>query len=83
MASNTATVAKWGNSHGLRLPKNIVQLAGLKAGDKVEITVRDQAVTMRPIKPRARLDDLLSRFEPKKHRRKALLDDAPKGRESF
>lgn len=34
-------VSKWGNSLAIRLPKAIVELLGLKEGDEVEITVRD------------------------------------------
>jgi antitoxin MazE len=31
-------VAKWGNSLAVRLPKQLVQRLGLKAGDRVELT---------------------------------------------
>jgi antitoxin MazE len=31
-------VAKWGNSLAVRLPKQLVETLGLKAGDEVELT---------------------------------------------
>jgi antitoxin MazE len=32
-------VAKWGNSLAIRLPKAVVEVLNLKAGDEVEITI--------------------------------------------
>ena len=32
-------VAKWGNSLAIRLPKSVVEILGLKEGDKIEIAV--------------------------------------------
>ena len=35
-----ATVSKWGNSLGIRVPSDITAATGLNDGDKVEITSR-------------------------------------------
>ncbi len=32
-------VAKWGNSLAIRLPKAVVEVLNLKAGDEIEITI--------------------------------------------
>jgi antitoxin MazE len=35
-------VAKWGNSLAIRLPRSVVEVLGLKAGDNIEIHVADR-----------------------------------------
>jgi antitoxin MazE len=37
-------VAKWGNSLAVRLPKQLVERLGLKAGDRVELTAIEPSV---------------------------------------
>ena len=46
----TATISKWGNSQGLRFPKDIMQELNLKVGDKVEIKTKDDMVIIKPLK---------------------------------
>ncbi len=46
----TTTISKWGNSQGLRLPKNIVNDLHLAVGDVVNIFVKDSKVIIEPIK---------------------------------
>ncbi len=35
-------VAKWGNSLAIRLPRSVVKVLGLKAGDSIEMHVADR-----------------------------------------
>ncbi len=46
----TAIISKWGNSQGLRFPKNIMQELNLKVGDKVELETKDGVLIIKPIK---------------------------------
>ena len=46
----TATISKWGNSQGLRFPKDIMQEMHLKVGDKVELQTKDNMVIIKPLK---------------------------------
>ena len=46
----TATISKWGNSQGVRLPKNIVKKLHLAIGDAVKIIVENNRVIMEPIR---------------------------------
>lgn len=57
-------IAKWGNSLGLRIPKDIAEQAGLHAGSRVEIKAADGRVTISPAKPRYVLADLLQGMTP-------------------
>ena len=34
-------VQKWGNSQGIRIPKNILENSHIKIGEEVEITIQD------------------------------------------
>ena len=60
----TTQVAKWGNSLGLRLPKSVAVEAGLDDGDKVEVTVRNGVIVIRPARPKYALDELVARVTP-------------------
>ena len=53
----TTTVQKWGNSQGIRLSKEILATADINCGDKVDIYVTDDVITIRKIK--AKKIDLL------------------------
>ena len=46
----TATISKWGNSQGLRLPKSIVKDLDLSIGDELRIITKDNKVILEPIK---------------------------------
>ena len=41
-------IAKWGNSQGLRIDKNILQNLGLCIGDKVEIIQNENTIVLKP-----------------------------------
>ncbi len=61
------TIAKWGNSLGLRLPKQIVEELGLAAGSQVELGREGSKLvaetnTLRQI-PRYRLEDLVAEMK--------------------
>jgi len=45
----TATISKWGNSQGLRFPKNIMKDLHLAIGDKVNIFIQDNKAIIEPI----------------------------------
>jgi len=46
----TATISSWGNSQGLRFPKNIMKELSLSVGDKLKILVQDQKIILEPVK---------------------------------
>ncbi|MCD4757359.1 MAG: AbrB/MazE/SpoVT family DNA-binding domain-containing protein [Arcobacteraceae bacterium] len=45
-----ATISTWGNSQGLRFPKDIMTELHLSIGDKVKILVENQKIILEPIK---------------------------------
>ncbi|CAA6803061.1 MAG: Transcriptional regulator/antitoxin MazE [uncultured Sulfurovum sp.] len=46
----TATISTWGNSQGLRFPKDIMKELQLSIGDKVKIFIENQKIVLEPIK---------------------------------
>jgi len=52
------TINKWGNSQGIRIPKNYLKKLGLDIGDEVEIRIEDEKLIIVPVKKKrkAKLD---------------------------
>ncbi|TPF91733.1 AbrB/MazE/SpoVT family DNA-binding domain-containing protein [Bifidobacterium sp. UTBIF-78] len=50
----TATVAKWGNSEGIRIPREIREATGIHEGTTVSLETRDGAIIIRPATGAAR-----------------------------
>jgi antitoxin MazE len=58
-------IQKWGNSHGLRLAKNLVEEACLGIGDEVDVTVQNGIILVAPIRKirgRYRIEDLVAQI---------------------
>lgn len=61
----TAKISKWGNSQGLRVPKDVMESLHLHIGDNVNITIKDGKAILEPIKndiPKYNLDELVSKI---------------------
>ncbi len=46
----TATISTWGNSQGLRFPKDIMKELHLSIGDKVKIFIENQKIVLEPMR---------------------------------
>lgn len=55
-----AKISKWGNSLGLRLPKNITDQLNLTEGSQVSISKNDQQIIIEPIVRDLTMEELLS-----------------------
>jgi antitoxin MazE len=75
-------VAQWGNSAAVRLTTATLEEAHLHIDDAVELIAGDGEIIIRRPRPRVRLEDLLAKFDPEKHRHEPMLDDEPIGRET-
>ena len=61
----TAIISRWGNSQGLRFPKNLMEDLDLSVGDKVKITTENDRVIIEPIKDKRKkydIHDLVSKI---------------------
>lgn len=58
------SISRWGNSLGLRIPKDIAGRVGLSEGDRVEIEAKGDQIIVSLPRPRYRLEDLLVGMTP-------------------
>jgi antitoxin MazE len=73
-------LTKWGNSLGLRVPRDIAARAGLTEGTRVDIEgYSDGRIVVTPSRRRFTLEELLAGMSPDKEH--PLEDDAPRGEE--
>ena len=77
-----ASIAKWGNSLALRLPKALAEDAQLVEGTTVELRVEGGSLVVAPARKHYRLADLLAETEAAA--RQGETDwDAPRGKETW
>jgi antitoxin MazE len=57
-------VARWGNSLGLRIPKDIAARTGLCAGARVDVEADGDRIVITPARRRYVLADLLTGMTP-------------------
>ena len=59
-----ATIQKWGNSHGIRLPKSLLDAIGVTTNDRVELVQAGATVTIKRAIPQAHrtLEERLTTF---------------------
>ena len=71
------TPSKWGNSLGIRLPKEIVRQAGLEQGKPLEMTVEDGKVIIAAAKRRRKytIEQLMEGVTPELMREAAAEVD--------
>ena len=48
----TATLTGWGNGQGIRLSKAILEQAGIKVGDELDIHAENGRITITPVRSR-------------------------------
>lgn len=73
-------ISRWGNSLGVRIPKEVANRVGLSDGAQVEIEARQGQVVISPIKPRLRytLEELVVGVTPEEaHASSAEVDWGP------
>ena len=57
-------VARWGNSLGLRIPKDVAQRIGLRQGASVDVETEGNRIIITPARRRYVLADLLQGMTP-------------------
>ncbi|HWB50938.1 MAG TPA: AbrB/MazE/SpoVT family DNA-binding domain-containing protein [Stellaceae bacterium] len=58
------SVTRWGNSLGLRIPKDIAEQVGLRAGAQVDVAAEGDRVIVSPMPHRYILAELLDGMTP-------------------
>ena len=78
-------VQKWGNSQGIRIPKNLLENSNIKIGEEVDITVQEGKIIVEPtnkIRGKYHIRDLANKM-PKNYQPKEENWGAPMGRETW
>ncbi len=73
-------ISKWGNSLGVRVPKDVAAKLGLSEGSRVDVSVEGDRIVISSKRPVYKLEELLSGITPKAMR-KAFDWGPDKGRE--
>jgi antitoxin MazE len=58
-------IQKWGNSQGLRFPREVLRKASMDVGEEVDISVRNGEIVVKaaiPIRRKYRLKDLVAKM---------------------
>ena len=58
----SAKIQKWGNSLGVRIPKNIIETIELEENSEVEIEAKDGAIIIFPKQKKQSLSNLLNQI---------------------
>ena len=77
-----AQIKKWGNSLALRIPKSVARQLALDVDCPVGLTCEGTVLTVRPLKRRLRLDDLLEQVS-EANRHEDVQTGAPRGQEAW
>ena len=76
-------VQKWGNSQGLRLSKDVLELASIAVGDEVEIAVGVEEIVVKKVsRPKFDLAELVARI-PKEYKPHEEWTGPPVGKEEW
>ena len=78
-------IQKWGNSQGLRIPREVLEEAHVSVNDEVDVTAEEGVIIITPVKRVRRgrnLEELLSRI-PKGYRAEEVEWGVPQGKEAW
>ncbi len=60
MPATRAQLVKWGNSQAVRIPKAVVEQAGLQEGDELKIHVQEGRITIESVSPKPTIESLIA-----------------------
>lgn len=60
-----ATIQKWGNSQGIRIPKAFLEALGMRENDLVELNRVDDNIVIRKVKKEVTLEDIFENYDGK------------------
>ena len=57
------TIQKWGNSQGVRIPKEILKSANIKENERFLIVVKDEKIILEKEKKKKNIKDLFKNYK--------------------
>jgi antitoxin MazE len=81
MKTTSLTISAWGNSHGIRLSRELMSALGATPDTPLEAKVLGKGrLELRVVQPRPSLSEKLAAFDPALHGGE-VMQDAPRGAE--
>ncbi len=77
----TATLGKWGNATGVRIPQPYCQQLGISAGSTVNITIEDKRIVIEPEPERYTLQARMKNWDGERYQSDECDWGAPQGEE--
>lgn len=77
------TVSGWGNSLGLRIPKSIAELLGIKGGSRLKAKLEAGRLILSPVQEDASLGSLAQGIDLKKMASQVTSRNKPSGEEDI
>lgn len=75
MTKTMGRIAQWGNGVGIRLPARVVKAADLRLGQRMQISVENGAMIIRPHEnDELSLEERLACFDPLRHGGEFMAD---------
>jgi antitoxin MazE len=89
--NTTAVISKWGNSHGLRLPSEILRILGINANDRVFLEVENDSgsaekklvITKTPMPQKGTIEYLFKDYSGASFKTKLVNPTKPMGNEKW
>lgn len=81
MSTSVSQISAWGNGLALRITKPMAKAAGVSSGSQVRVIVKPGRIVIES-DAEPTLEDMLAKFDPKRHGGEVMAD-APRGVESF
>jgi antitoxin MazE len=76
MTETLLNIKHWGNSLGVRLPAAVARAAGLRADQRVRVSVEGERVVIERVQEAPlTLEQRLARFNPDRHGGEALVSE--------
>lgn len=57
-----AILTRWGNSQGIRIPKNVSEMLGIEINEKIELIVKENSIVIKKAKTYKNLKERLEAF---------------------
>ena len=76
------SISKWGNSQGLRIPKEIIEALNINIGDKVRLFIEKNRLVLEPVKKKKKynISELVEKI-PDNYSKEAEHFSEPMGKE--
>ena len=75
-----SSIARWGNSLAVRVPKEVAETIGLREGAALDLTIEDDAIVLR--RRRHDIRNLVAAMADAEQP-PLLMEDAPRGNETW